>query len=231
MVTQISIIPCQFEFYSEGANMKIWDLEWVGYRWLARAALLTLLVLTVLMAASMRWWDFSGMALFILLFMVYLYIEKDLPLIYDCLVSFSLLLNAMGWVYNYYQSISIYDEFAHCFTSFTLSLIAGIHLIRPWEPESRSRPAQTSILYFLMAMGIGALWELAEWIAYLMTADKNIIKSLEDTILDLFWNGLGGVLSLPLFFLTRLQYKSKTKDRHSGRLYGFFGLTSRFHQG
>jgi hypothetical protein len=122
--------------------------------------------------------------------------RSDLPAVFRSLVVAAALINAGGWAWNYYHVFYYYDEAAHLLTAVAITPPLGILAFRPWLSSSDSWRALLAI--WSLSMAVGGVWEIVEWIMFLITQDHGIIKSLGDTITDLILDAIGAALALPL---------------------------------
>lgn len=134
---------------------------------------------------------------FILSFLPFLY-KKGLPPLYSLLLILSLLLNTGGWVWDAYDTIWFYDELAHFFTLFVMTLSIG-HIILTTFTKVFVQHRYFILLTILsFGLSIGALWEIWEWIADFFVS-KEVMSGLNDTILDLIWDSAGALLATFFF--------------------------------
>jgi uncharacterized membrane protein YjdF len=132
--------------------------------------------------------------------------RSDLPAFFKSLVVVAAVINAGGWVWNYYHAIFFYDELAHGFTAVAITAALGIVAFRPWLS---STPAWRVLLaVWALGMAIGAMWEIVEWFMYLATGHRGIVNNLGDTISDMGMDAIGAALALPLVLWR------KPSDRH-----------------
>lgn len=106
------------------------------------------------------------------------------------------LVNAGGWAWNYYHVFYYYDEAAHLLTALAITPPLGVLAFRPWLVSAH--PWRALLGIWALGMAVGAVWEIVEWIMYLVTRDHAIIKSLGDTITDRILDAIGAGLALPL---------------------------------
>lgn len=168
-------------------------------RWLARAITGVALLGLAGAAASAAWNGHYQSALAFVAFLVasaFFVWRSDLPPLFRSLVVVSALVNAGGWVWNYYHVFYYYDEVAHLLTSMAITPPLGVLAFRPWLA---SGPVWRALLaVWALGMAVGAVWEIVEWIMYLVTRDEGIIKSLGDTITDMILDAVGAAFALPL---------------------------------
>lgn len=116
------------------------------------------------------------------------------------LFVFTTLLNALGWVFEYYGDFPGFDEVAHGLTTTALTGLVGYLCFRRIIAVKAVSPWHLSIAVLAVGIAIGALWEIAEWFMYLISGRPGIIKSLNDTVSDMIWDVLGAALALPILW-------------------------------
>jgi hypothetical protein len=88
-----------------------------------------------------------SMAFFIALSFAYLLRDEKLPNVFDALVALSALLNAFGFVFDLFDGPVLYDEVAHTFTIFALTLAFFFLFYRGAVPSGRWRTCRTIVNY------------------------------------------------------------------------------------
>jgi len=131
-----------------------------------------------------------SMALFITLSFAYLLREERLPNVFDMLVALSALLNAFGFVFDLYRSVTLYDEVAHAITIFSLTLAFFFLFYRNAVPNARALAMTTAV--FTFGVTIGSLWETAEWTTGQIFSIE-VVFGLSDAITDLMANSVGAL--------------------------------------
>lgn len=130
--------------------------------------------------------------LFIVLSFGYLLREDRLPNVFDLFVALAALLNASGFVFDFYRRVPLFDEVAHAVTVFALSL-AFFELVYRENTESWRR-LTVSVAIFTFGVTIGALWEIAEWSTGRFF-DTTVVFGLSDAITDLMANSVGALVA------------------------------------
>jgi hypothetical protein len=146
---------------------------------------------------ALVWELFSGdvvgalsIALFLGLSFAYLLREERLPSVFDMLVALSALLNAFGFVFGLYRSVTLYDEVAHTITIFSLTLAFFFLFYRDAVPSARALAMTTAV--FTFGVTIGSLWETAEWTTGQVFGIE-VVFGLSDAITDLMANSVGAL--------------------------------------
>lgn len=113
------------------------------------------------------------------------------------LAALALGTNAAGYVFNLYQKFSWFDRVLHAGTMLAITLWLGLFVCaRSLHP----RNGQGLLAVFLLTcvgIALGALWEVAEWVAdFLLPGD--VIKGKNDTIIDLIMDTAGALAGAAL---------------------------------
>lgn len=168
--------------------------NWKGYRiaaWIGQA----LLAIAIILALSQgKWQNALGLTLFLVVSFIFVLRDDRLPTLFDFLFVLAALLNAGGWVWGLFYPPGPYDEITHAFTVFAFTLAFSFLVYRSMLEVFRDH----KFLYLLsisnFGIAIGALWEVAEWLAGKILA-MEVIESLDDTITDLIMDSLGASLA------------------------------------
>ncbi|NYF18002.1 hypothetical protein HDC37_002858 [Microbacterium sp. AK009] len=115
---------------------------------------------------------------------------------WDIAVELSILTAAWSNIFGLYESIPGWDLLVHAVVSGALTLmglLAFAHLgVLPWPGRSRHPGFSGAVLGGMLALALGALWEMVEWAGRTFVTAE-IIVSYNDTIGDLAADGVGGV--------------------------------------
>jgi hypothetical protein len=116
-----------------------------------------------------------------------------------------------------YFKVTWYDKALHFSSSVLIAMIGFlafyvVHLTH----ETKFRPWLDGLAIFLVTLGIGALWELAEYAVDIVftrrTQGAPNMGPLEDTMLDLSLDAIGGVLGAVLGPLY-IRYSKRSRNR------------------
>jgi hypothetical protein len=170
------------------------SINWKGYcfaAWMGQ----TLLGIAVLAAVIQgKWQNAIALALFLIVSLVFVVKDDKLPTLFDFLFVLAALLNAGGWAWGWFYAPGPYDELVHGFTMFSITLALSLLVYSPMLPIFR----QHTLLYLLtitsFGIAIGALWEIAEWLAGKFLA-TDVIGSVDDTVIDMIMDTLGSGLA------------------------------------
>lgn len=161
-------------------------------------------------------------AIFLSIFLSFLpgIIEKNtsahLPWSLDAAVSFTLLLHVIGISLNLYHLPDWWwwDELTHFSGSFVVGMVA-FHLIFTLNFLGKvvmSTPMM-GLFLFLSAMGIGGIWEIAEFYSDIFLGTHTQI-SLQETIRDLQFDFLGAALISAI----AMQYFYVQREENAGEI-------------
>lgn len=101
-----------------------------------------------------------------------------------------------------------YDQFVHMF-GFGVATLICHHLLRPYLKDNLHRWWTLAILIVLMGSGVGAINEILEFIA-VVTMPETGVGGYDNTMLDLCFNLLGGILAV--IWLTGQQKATRSRD-------------------
>lgn len=163
--------------------------------WYRFAAWVIRLVLVAAMVQQIVVGDVVGalaMALFLVLSFAYLLRDDRLPTAFDALVVVAAVLNALGFVFNFYKRIVAYDNVAHAVTIFAITLAFFFLVYRDTLTGTGRLPMATVV--FTFGVTVGALWEIAEWTTG-QIFDIRVIFGLKDAITDLITNSVAALVA------------------------------------
>lgn len=165
-------------------------INWKGYRiaaWIGQALLAIAIVLAISQA---KWQNTLALALFLVASFIFVIRDDRLPTLFDFLFVLAALLNAGGWVWGWFYPPGPYDEITHTFTIFALTLAFSFLVYQSMLSVFRQHKLLYLITVTSFGIAIGALWEVAEWLAGIILSTE-VIESLDDTITDLLMDSLG----------------------------------------
>lgn len=165
----------------------------------------------VVLALALAWLLIGGqfvgfliVALFFALSFAYRLREDRLPNAFDLFVALAALLNAFGFAFNLYTRLRFYDEAAHAFTVFALTLALFFLFYKDRVPER----AALATAVFTFGMAAGAIWELVEWTTGLVFGTR-VNSGLDDAMTDLLANGAGALVAA----IFALAGRSRRRDK------------------
>jgi len=121
-------------------------------------------------------------------------LEDRLPTLFDFLFVVAALLNAGGWAFKWYNTIGIYDELAHGFTPFAITLALGYLTYGRMLASFHQQRLLFVLTVASFGIAIGALWEVAEWAADFLVASE-VVENIDDIMDDLIMDSIGAVLA------------------------------------
>jgi uncharacterized membrane protein YjdF len=107
------------------------------------------------------------------------------------LLTLALAGGLLGWA----RDFILFDEIMHFFVPFAASMVACMTLYGKAIKGARSHPVLMVIVVMLIGVGLGALWEIAEWLYGRTLTQVTVTKSNRDTIIDLSLDSVGALLA------------------------------------
>ena len=168
--------------------------NWKGYRMLAWVlqGLLAIAIVAVLIQG--KWLPALTLGGFLLASFLFVKFEHKLPNIFDLIFMIASLINAGGWAWDLYNQPGPYDEIAHFFTIFAITLAFGFLLYHDLMESFYDHPILFVLTIASLGIALGAVWEIIEWLADFVVA-KQIVSGLFDTETDLILDSLGALLA------------------------------------
>lgn len=127
---------------------------------------------------------------------------------------------SVGYLFGLYDEVSFFDKGLHFIDSALIGFVAFLivyvaHFIR----HDRSHPWIDGIAIFFITLGLGALWEIAEFASDQLfgahTQGSPNMSPLADTMWDLIVDGGGGVLAAvigPLYMHASKRSRERVKE-------------------
>lgn len=166
--------------------------EWAGYKIAAWAGQGLLAVAIVVMVVQAKWVAAATLAGFLVASFLFVIFERRLPALFDLLFVGAALINACGWAWDLYSQPGPYDEIAHCYTIFAITLAAGYLLYRDLMESFSKHKLLFVLVIASLGIALGAVWETAEWTADFFLS-KQIVAGLFDTETDLILDSVGAI--------------------------------------
>lgn len=88
-----------------------------------------------------------------------------------------------------------FDEAMHFLLMFAAALVACMSLYGKALRGARGHPMPLVITIVLVGTGLGAFWEIGEWLYERLFTDLAIATSKQDTMIDLLLDALGAFLA------------------------------------
>lgn len=168
--------------------------NWHGYRIAAWAGVMLVAVAIGYALLQGQWLVAAPLFGFLLAAVLFIKLEDRLPTLFDLLFVIAALLNAGGWAFRWYNTIGLYDEVAHGFTTFALTLALGYLAYGRMLPSFQAQRLLFVLTIASFGIAIGALWEVAEWAADFLFASQ-VVESINDIMDDLIMDSIGAVLA------------------------------------
>ena len=191
----------------------MWSTNWKGYRtaaWIGQALLVIAIVVVLIKG---QWLPAAALAGFLVISYLFVAFERKLPTLFDLIFVIAALINAGGWAWDLYNQPGPYDEIAHFYTIFAITLAAGFLLYDELMESFNTHRVLFVISVASLGIALGALWEVIEWLADFATP-KQIVSGLFDTITDIILDS-GGAIVAALLNLRGLHERSLAKEKES----------------
>ena len=190
------------------------NANWKGYRKLAWGFQALLAIAIVVVLTQGQWLPAAALAGFLVISFLFVKLERKLPTLFDLIFMIAALINAGGWAWDLYNKPGPYDEIAHFFTIFAITLAFGFLLYRELMESFYDRRWLFVLTIASLGIAIGALWEVAEWLADFVIP-KQIVSGLFDTITDIMLDSAGATLAalLNLRGLNELRAQASSENR------------------
>jgi len=187
----------------------MFNSDWKGYRSLAWVLQGLLAVAIVVVLIQGKWLPAAALAGFLLISFLFVKLDHKLPNVFDLIFMIAALINAGGWAWDLYNQPGPYDEIAHFFTMFAITLAFGFLLYRELMESFFNRRFMFVLTIASLGIAIGALWEVIEWLADFVVP-KQIVSGLFDTITDIMLDSAGAFLAalLNLYGLNELRARA-----------------------
>jgi hypothetical protein len=166
--------------------------NWRGYCYAAWAGTALLAVAMIAAAIGGEWMQAAPLAGFLVASILFIKLEDRLPTLFDLLFVIAALLNAGGWAFKWYNTVGPYDEIAHGFTTFAITLALGYLAYGAMLTSFHRQHLLFVLTIASFGIAIGALWELAEWAADFVVASE-VVENIDDIMDDLIMDSIGAV--------------------------------------
>jgi hypothetical protein len=146
---------------------------------------------------EVTWIIWGSVSLWICLipFLLHRYAHLSLPYMFDALISAALLLHMINGVLCACTYLGWYDKITHLVSSMLIAMLTLITIFiadRQWDGITL-HPFATAFAVIVCTMTLGVIWEFLEWLSdYLVGTHTQL--GLNDTIGDLFVDGIGGLI-------------------------------------
>jgi len=190
------------------------NANWKGYRALAWGLQGLLAVAIVVVLIQGKWLPAATLGGFLLVSFLFVKLERKLPTLFDLVFMIAALINAGGWAWDLYNKPGPYDEIAHFFTMFAITLAFGFLLYRELMESFYKRRWLFVVTIASLGIAIGAWWEVGEWLVDFVVP-KQIVSGLFDTITDIMLDSARALLAalLNLHGLNELRAQASSAAR------------------
>ncbi len=172
-------------------------LNWHGFRTAAWGGMGLLAAAMLLVVFQGKWVQAATLGVFLGVALLFVRRERQLPTLFDLIFVGAALINAVGWAWNLFDQPGLYDEVAHAFTMFAITLALGFLLYNELMQGFYAHRVMFVVTIASMGIAIGALWEVVEWLADFVIP-MQIVAGLSDTVTDLILDSAGAVLAAML---------------------------------
>lgn len=185
------------------------NTNWKGFRVAAWAGQGLLAIAIVVVLFQGEWLQAAALGGFLIASFAFVRFDRRLPTLFDLMFVIAALINAGGWAWDWYNQPGLYDEVAHFFTMFAITLSFGYLLYTELMQSFYKHRILFVVTIASLGIAIGALWEVAEWTADFFV-EKQIVSGLDDTITDIILDSAGATLAA-LLNLRGLHEKSRAE--------------------
>jgi len=172
----------------------MWSMNWPGYRMAAWAGQALIAIAIVVVLLQQEWLAAATLGGFLVISYLFVAFERKLPTLFDLIFVIAALINAGGWTWNLYNKPGPYDEVAHFYTIFAITLATGYMLYSELMESFYNHRVLFVLTIASLGIALGALWEVTEWLADFLTP-RQIVSGLPDTITDIMLDSGGAILA------------------------------------
>lgn len=110
------------------------------------------------------------------------------------IIVIAVLTNIAGYALDLYQRFWWFDKAIHAYSLFAITLPLTLWLYGVVLTGAHDHPPLFVLVVASIGLGIGGLWEVAEW-GYDQMVAGDVIKGKFDTIIDLIMDTIGSILA------------------------------------
>ncbi|NJN18955.1 MAG: hypothetical protein HC822_23210 [Oscillochloris sp.] len=180
--------------YERHRNSSPLHARWRGYRlaaWIGQAILLGAIIVVLMRERFDGALVLGGFLLAAFGFMVF---EDRLPNLFDLLFVVAALVNAAGWVWDLYAMPGYYDEIAHAYTTFAITLALGWLAYGSLFGSFREHRWLFMLVIASFGIALGAIWEIGEWTVDVLFPVQ-VTNNMYDTMIDLIVDSIGALFA------------------------------------
>lgn len=160
------------------------------YRLIAWAGSFILAGAIVYLAVQQKWAATAVLAMFLVISIGIIARRSRLPTLFEAIFVVAVVVNAAGYAWNFYKSVGFYDELAHLYTGFAVTLALGFLLYEELMDGFRDHRVMFVVTITGLGMATGALWEIFEWL-YELATGYDMVGTVRDTMTDLVLDSAG----------------------------------------
>lgn len=182
-------------------------LDHPAYRvvaWLCTAGLGVALVVLVVRS---QWPEAATIALFLVVTAAFLALRRRLPALFGCLFAVAALANGLGWAFDVWDVIPLYDPATHAFTTFAGALALGYLTHQSTGLDLGDHRFAYAVTVAAFGLAFGALWEIFEWLI-------QVEQTYETVVVDLTADALGALAAAAL---SATEFAQSPRDSGGGR--------------
>ncbi|MDP9474559.1 MAG: hypothetical protein M3R38_02475 [Actinomycetota bacterium] len=101
------------------------------------------------------------------------------------LVALGMVAAVAGGIFNLYSRFHWYDAVIHTCNFFALTLLAAVYAYGAVLAEAQEHGFLLVLFLAIFGLGLGALWEIAEFLYDHFVVKPNVILPKRDTIIDM----------------------------------------------
>lgn len=119
----------------------------------------------------------------------------QLPWFLETAITLALFLHISGLAFGWYLKFRFYDVVLHAYGTMIIALLGFMFVYMLYYLGKIKLSIRTMAIFtFLFAMAVGGLWEIAEFSIDHALGTNAQMGSLQDTMGDLIFDGVGGIL-------------------------------------
>ena len=160
------------------------------FRVIALLGAMLLGVAIVYVAFQQRWAGAVVLSVFLAMAIVVIVRRSRLPTLFEALFVIAALVNAAGYTWNFFETLSWYDETAHLLTGFAVTLALGFLLYEELMEGFRAHRVMFVVTITGLGIALGTTWEVAEWLVEIVF-EHDMLGDIRDTMTDLVLDAAG----------------------------------------
>lgn len=162
------------------------DIDSRAFRNISYIGIGLLALATVVVLVRSDWLGAALLGAFLLFSILFVAFESKLPALFDTLFVAAAIINAAGWVWGLYRPVWGYDEVAHFFTTFAVTLAIGYLTLYVVREHFRTHRLHYVAVVASFGVTLGAWWEVVEFF---------LLRKLHDPVGDIIVDSFGALLA------------------------------------